>query len=81
MRNRGSLRRLVLSLGTMLASLPLAGSALGQEGLVFAWGNEYFQFGLWDVPEPNQGYVEISMALGHCLGLRANSSIVAWGGQ
>lgn len=32
-----------------------------------------------DVPEPNEGYIEIAMGTHHCLGLKADGSIEAWG--
>ena len=41
------------------------------------WGSSLY--GLHDVPAPNLGFTALSAGTYHCLGLKADKTIVAWG--
>ena len=46
-------------------------------GVIVAWGGNHR--GQCDVPSPNDCFVDVAAGWGHSLGLRTDSSIVAWG--
>ncbi len=61
-----------------LCLLTVSGTALAQwNGEVIAWG--YNNYGQCDVPSPNNYFLEIAGGYLHCLGLKEDGSIVAWG--
>jgi len=44
---------------------------------IVAWGRN--DSGNCDVPAPNAGFVSVAAGQDHCLGVRADGSIIAWG--
>ncbi len=48
-----------------------------ESGSVYAWGRN--DFGQCDVPEPNSGFIAISVNQYHNLGLKNDGSVVGWG--
>ncbi len=56
------------------------GHSLGlkEDGSIVAWGDNWA--GQCDIPEPNNGFTDISAGGLHSIGLKADGSIVAWGG-
>ncbi len=63
----------------LTSSAILAVSAAGAQdvGSIAVWGWDVYD--LWNVPEPNSGFVAVACGSGHSLGLRADGSIAAWG--
>lgn len=51
--------------------------ALRHEGVIEAWGDNYY--GVLNVPAPNTGYVDVSSGGGHSVALRDDGTIEAWG--
>lgn len=50
-----------------------------EHGAIVAWGDK--GMGQCDVPSPNTGFVAVAAGFHHSLGLRADGSILAWGGN